>query len=448
MSWFRRAPPDPKLPPGDLGRSVAGNTFTFHDDAQSLILDNIDRFPGSPVYRAKVIGKDVALVTDYRLAEKVMRTHEPTDDGPRFSQRAAYSDLMAPFFIEPNVLLEDQCEETAYANRDIWNRHVSTLLDSQDWEPINERIKQIIVTYRDKWLQMDAFDVYEECKDMAHELVLYLFLGIDKASADWDSVVELSTTSLRGQFSMPVKANFGSMFRSSYSRGLQAQEELRIVAEDKLQAGQCPFIQSRTPSLLNSAITHTAMFASSLVIKAVASYLTFSLIQLSRTETRQADLDKVLRETERLCPPVIGALRRVMDHPWVLTGDKEYEIPIGWEAWVYFPLANRDAKVYGEDAWEFKPGRWTDSTPPSLTFGYGEKSCLGMGMVRRIAKSVLAVLLGDDDRNHGELELISTLDPSLKDFLGWERHVGGWQGIKQLPVQKPRDKVSMRYRRQ
>ena len=455
MNWFRRPPPDPKLPPGDIGRSVIGNTFAFHNDAQGLILDNIDRYPELPVYRAKVIGKDVALVVDYRAAQDVLGSSsraasQAGASSPRgtekeaqscFSKRAAYKDMMAPFFVEPNVLLEDYGEPSRPAHRASWDRHMSEALDGPTWADHKRQFREIAQRHRSAWLETGQFEVYKSCKTLARELVFRLFLGLDQDNEPqvWDTAHRLSDTSLRGQFALPLRANLGAVFMSTYTKGLQAQIDLRELVKDRIQGSQCPFAHTTSPESTiapESFVTHTSMFASSLVVKAIASYLTFCLIQLSRPEAHNAPLEHVILETERLCPPIIGVLRRAMD-PWVLG---EMEIPAGWDVWLYFPLINRDAEIYGPDASRFDPQRWEKPmTPPAMSFGQGDTECLGMDLVRRIAGVVLEVLCVP------QIQLGSDLVPSLRDFLGWEQHAGGWDGVKQLPVQRPRAEVFLRY---
>ncbi|KAL8634598.1 MAG: hypothetical protein Q9228_007806 [Teloschistes exilis] len=192
--------------------------------------------------------------------------------------------------------------------------------------------------------------------------------------------------------------------------------------------------------------SHVSTFSSSLVIKALASYLFFVLIQSTQmTETRPAStpasIDHLLLETERLCPPIIGVLRRVLDHPWKV--NDEVSIPPGWDVWLYFPLINRDIRTYGSDARLFVPDRWKDrNLPLPLTFGSGSKRCLGVSMVRRIAGIVVDKML----LTGSKVVISSDLEPSMLDFLGWQvSEEGGeaelWQAVKQLPVQRSRKPV-------
>ena len=464
MNYFRRAPAveASRLPPGDIGRSVIGNTFAFHNDAQSLILNDVERYPGLPIYRAQVIGRDVGLVVDYKLASEVLdgecsSLSESQAAGPSFSHRAAYTDLVGAFFSEPNILLEDTSERLQKTHRAIWDDHMSSYLSDSNWRQNEEVVKGISRQYRSKWQSQDQFDVYKECKALSHEIIFALFLGLDRErdKEEWREALRMTDTSLRGQFSIPLRASLGGYFQSSYSRGLEAQQGFRRMIGDRIDAGACPFARdSQSRGILDeSIISHLAMFSCSLVIKAMASYLTFGFIQLTHPACRNQSLESVIKETERLCPPIIGVLRKVMESPWTVPSpqspaDKTMEVPAGWDVWMYLPLINRDTAIYGDDAWEFKPGRWSDpKLPPSLSFGGGDKTCLGMDMVRKVVRTVLETLTDEEGPRTPPLKLVTDLDGSVKDFLGWERARGGWQGIKQLPVQRPRHSVYLRYGR-
>ena len=463
MNYFRRARPvdESKLPPGDIGRSVIGNTFAFHNDAQSLILNDLERYPGSPIYRAKVIGRDVGLVVDYRIASEVLAgsscSPQPSGNtGHLFSNRAAYTDLVGAFFSEPNILLEDPGEPSQKPHRATWDDHMSSYLSGTSWTDNEEVIKRISRRYRSRWQAKDRFDVYKECKALSHEIIFALFLGLDRErdGEDWDDALQLTDTSLRGQFSIPLRASLGGYLQSSYSRGLQAQQDFKSTIDDRIDSSACPFARGSQAHGISeeSMVSHLAMFSSSLVIKALASFLTFSLIHVTHPASRHQSLENIIKETERLCPPIIGVLRKVADRPWMVPSldsqsKSSIEIPAGWDVWLYFPLINRDTAVYGTDACRYRPDRWSDTgLPLGVSFGGGTKPCLGVDMVRKIVRAVLAVMIHEESSDSPSLKLVTDLDRSVKDFLGWERASGGWKGIKQLPVQRPRNPVYLSYR--
>ena len=504
------------LPPGDLGRSLVGNTFAFHSNAQALILETTRKHPRAKVVRARVINRDIALVIDHGIATSVLapdtasssqhpirpRDPSPSAPGPssssaeldqadvgssgnqgssrvRFSHREAYKQLIAAFFSEPNILLEDADEPARPAHRAQWDEHVSLFL-SQTWDTeIRPLLKTILTEYRDKWTTASdpGIDLYESMKELSHRLIFAIFLGLEDPEDDeYRAALEMTDTSLRGQFSMPLRfAGVGGWGTSTYSKGLKAQAAFDDLVAFRASTGRCPFLHSSPSSSQpprqptpkdgrkiddDTASSHLSTFSSSLVIKALASYLTFAVLQ--RSHHSAASISHLLLETERLCPPIVGVLRRLTDGPWTIPDDTTQnlnphsptdtdaapsgiEIPTGWDVWLYFPLINRDPLIYGDDARRSRPARWEDeSLPQPLSFGQGAKRCLGLAIVRRMVRTVLEELVGES----GKVRVIGGMDGSLEDFLGWRDGSGKeqeWEGVKQLPVQRPRGGVRVRF---
>ena len=436
FGWFKRPETGPssssQIPVGNVGRSFVGNTFSFHDNAQAVVLDALRSDPSAQIIRARVLNRDIGLVIDHDLARTVLSTGSMSGECPRFSHRAAYKQLIAAFFAEPNILLEDEDEPDRQTHRDQWERHMDEFTANIDLEAM---LGGILRHHGQRWSQGEPFDLYTACKDLSHELVFKIFLGIETADKEiYGPAVEATNTSLRGQFSLPV--TLGGYVQTTYSMGLRAQADFQDIVSDRVDSGECPFLHGAKELPEASVVTHVSTFASSLVIKALASYLCFVTIQRTRYDGPNLPL---LLETERLCPPIIGVLRQVLDGAWQAT--PTMHVPENWDTWLYFPMINRDTRVYGEDAREFKPSRWesSPSPPEPLTLGQGSKRCLGQGLVRRLVGLVL------DEMKDVQVDIVSDLDASVRDYLGWEDDgVHKWQGIKQLPVQRPKVPVMVR----
>ncbi|KAG8963091.1 hypothetical protein FRC03_003456 [Tulasnella sp. 419] len=124
-------------------------------------------------------------------------------------------------------------------------------------------------------------------------------------------------------------------------------------------------------------------------------------------------LDRVIRESLRVCPPIHSSMRCALKDDLIPTsepikmkdGTTVAGIPIqkGQFVHVSFEAFNLDKSIWGEDAWEFKPDRWLNlpdavSKQPGLwsnimTFSAGPRSCIGMRFSIIEMKVFLSVLV-------------------------------------------------------
>jgi cytochrome P450 len=130
-----------------------------------------------------------------------------------------------------------------------------------------------------------------------------------------------------------------------------------------------------------------------------ASALSWLLERLGRSDQLAARCavdagmrSAVLRETLRLRPPALGALRR-LTRPWDL-GDRV--LPDGVVVMLPIPLLQRDPRAFPQ-ADRFRPERWTSGQPPPpgayLPFGGGARRCLGEHLARAYADAIVPALL-------------------------------------------------------
>ncbi|XP_059076382.1 cytochrome P450 734A6-like [Cryptomeria japonica] len=135
-----------------------------------------------------------------------------------------------------------------------------------------------------------------------------------------------------------------------------------------------------------------------------SNYLTFAIVLLAmhpdwqdqaRSEVQQ--LGMILNEVIRLYPP-IAVFRREIHKDTTLGG---IAIPEGTQ--VIFPTLsfNHDTSLWGEDANEFKPERFSegiskaakDDSAAFIPFGYGLRSCMGKNYAMLETKVALAMIL-------------------------------------------------------
>ena len=334
-----------------------------------------------------------------------------------------------------------------------------------------------------------SVDLYDSMKTLSWRILLAIFLSTpgqkqsDQSEKDAAEIESLQEGLLRGQFSLfPVSVN-ARIWRSPRSKGLEARKKLESIFASLVIRGSthCPFV---TPSNEDKegVASHLLLFTSSLAAKALASFLTAVILNLyifgesakalattsiasgmliDHNETERIELLKsIVRETERLSPPVVGIMRRATEDIVLQATEKEASnpatlVPKNWDLWLYFVGAARDPAIFGETADSFWPTRYSDrvgpdTAPEGFAFGAGMKSCLGKDLMREVAMTVAQVCLGrgGSERSSGSLpqSMItfsgegSKLPRGVQGWLGWQSEVlpEEWaRDMKQLPTQRP-----------
>jgi cytochrome P450 len=106
-------------------------------------------------------------------------------------------------------------------------------------------------------------------------------------------------------------------------------------------------------------------------------------------------LDWVLKESLRLLPPVVVGCSRTVAHDMEL--DDGHVVPAGTFVLTYAYVIHRLKQYWGDDADEFRPERWRDTSHHHpyqyLAFGAGPRSCPGRMFAIHEMKMLLATLL-------------------------------------------------------
>ncbi|KAJ8751411.1 hypothetical protein K2173_016616 [Erythroxylum novogranatense] len=107
-------------------------------------------------------------------------------------------------------------------------------------------------------------------------------------------------------------------------------------------------------------------------------------------------LTMILNESLRLYPPTIATIRRTK-------ADVElggYKIPHGIELLIPILALHHDQSIWGNDANEFNPGRFSDGVARAakhplafIPFGLGVRTCIGQNLAILQAKLTLAIIL-------------------------------------------------------
>lgn len=461
-------------------------TFAFHASPEDFISSQLeelaisepDLLPSSgekSIIRASILNRNVHVVASYQLCSEILRSdgQQPSNRirpsnpheelGPHtFAVGPAYRELLADWFPAPNILMEDGVAHSQH--KELWKEQLSSLPSSAT--TITREIARTFI--KSAWQPGTRLDLYESLKALSWDLILGAFLGLDRMREQKQFlVVEAAQEALlRGQFSLfPVSINT-RFWQSARSKGLRARADLQTMLAEYIQRqapSTCPLLR-QTQCTQADVSSHSLLFTSSIVNKALSSLLTAvlanlflmpgetSLAALVRSCTgqdRQATLRSIILETERLSPPVIGVMRRVQQDINLLTDDSErtlHAVPAGHDLWLYFAGAGRDGSVF-EDAQRFHFDRFMNvdgqDMPQGFGFGAGSKACLGSDTVRQIITTVALELI------EAGIELKGTIDEQgVRGWLGWDEVPPSAfaKDLKQLPCQRPRNPVTVTVR--
>lgn len=472
----------PQLPVGDSSiLSTFSQSFSFHSSPESFISSRVqneatrlsDQDPregeSSPswIVRARILKRNVAVVSSYRICKDVLKVASGEQQNSvkaaiqgqsicpdTFAVQPAYLQLMSDFFPPPNILLIDQPEH--HYKRKLWEEQLSSLPADA-----SQTIRDIAGNHFSTWNHGDIIDIYDSLKNLSWRVLLNVFLELSPIDNAYSIVESLQEDLLRGQFSlMPVSINT-PFWRSPRSRGIEARQKLQKLLKKHFaeQSNGCPFL--RQEKLDKDEISANALlFTSSIAVKALASLLTASMLNLFvlpcepslATRIRTEDtanqkilLNSILLETERLSPPVVGVMRRVQQDVVVVSpeGQPPTLIPAGWDIWLYFMSAARDKTAY-ELADKFVPERYImqSESKQGYAFGSGSKTCLGQHIVREIVDSVATAALDANFNLH-----CSAMAEGVRGWLGWDTGVNREafaRDLKQLPCQRPKEAILVR----
>ena len=469
---------DPGSWSGVMVFSNLNQSFAFHASPEDFISTRLHGLavsepgaipaPERSIVRASILNRNVHIVSSYQLCKEILRsggnashntiTALNRDEHVRqdaFAVGPAYRELMADFFPAPNILMEDGLPHREHKKS--WKDQLSAL--PSDAEPTIREIAQGFIN--STLVPGMTVDLYESLKSLSWDLLLGVFLSVNQTNPILFSSLETShEILLRGQFSLfPVAVNT-PFWQSPRSKGLKARRELQKLLSEHIKQespASCPLLRNSFVDQTDIS-SHCLLFTSSIANKALSSLLTAmianlflmpgeqSLAALLRSQTgqsRQATLKSIQLETERLCPPVVGVMRRVKQDIVLAAQDvsQGHHVPAGHDVWLYLAGASRDTTAF-EDAEKFHFDRFMqgedDDRALGFAFGDGPKSCLGTDTVRRMVSIVAEEIIASGVNLEGTVEELG-----VKSWLGWvaSAPTAIAKDLKQLPCQRPRKPI-------
>jgi retinoid hydroxylase len=392
------------LPPGSAGLPWIGETLSFLVDPDFA---NKRRQKYGAIFRTHIIGRQTVVMSGAEANKFILSTQFD-----RFSWRDGWPDNFKQLLGE-SLFLQEGAEHQrnrrllmpAFHGRALTN-YVQTMTEITD-------------RYLQTWEQMGDLTWFPEFKKLTFEIASVLLIGSEPGPKTTE-LSRLFTDLTNGLFALPLKWRF-----STYGRALAARDALldrveRVVRERQENPTEDALgllVQSQDEEGNRLSVEELKvqaillLFAGHETTTSLISSLCLSLAQhpqvlaAARTEQHQIGidtpisidslkqmtyLDRVLRETERMYPPVGGGFRGVVE-------DCEfngYRIPKGWQVLYRIPEAHFDPDIYPEPD-RFDPDRSTTKASDYnfVTYGGGSRICIGMAFAQMELKIIAAMLL-------------------------------------------------------
>jgi len=395
------------LPPGSLGLPFIGEPPQLLDNA--YLIAQYEKH--GPIFKTRVLGRNIAVLMGPEANRFLLQT------GMRhFSWR----DGWPPTFKE--LLGESLFVQDGEAHRQK-RRLIMPAFHRQALHNYFHTMDTIALRYLQKWQQMRQFKWLPQYKQFTFEIASTLLIG----SAPGDETARLSrlfNTMTSGFVTLPVRWP-----GSPYGRALRARDKLlhyidtAIEQRRKNPTNDALSLLVQTRDEDGNALTNEELRAQTLLLlfaghETSASMLTsLSTVlaqypqvwekllreqesrhiagSLTMANIRQMTyMEQVLKEVERLYPPVPAGFRHVVEE-FEFNG---YRVPKGWTALYMINAAHRDPNLYRDpdkfDPERFGPQRNEGTVPFSLVgFGGGARVCVGYAFAQLEMKILLSHLL-------------------------------------------------------
>ena len=286
-----------------------------------------------------------------------------------------------------------------------------------------ETMQTVTHSYLERWMTRTRFAWHTEFKRFAAEIACRVFLGVE-GDADVARVVGLFDLYSRGFTTvMPVRGGW-----TTFGKALEARAALLRYLEGAIAERRAHPTDDALSMLIAATddagnhLDDAAIMSEALLLifaghETTATFLTFTVWEMSRNPDmwqtlrdeqdgfgagaveaqhlhRMPEMDRFMKEVERLHSPAIGSFRRTVK-------DFEFDgycVPAGTNVMYTTVGTHRDSTVFPDPA-RFNPERYIDPTHPTIPplgligYGGGERSCLGFGFAQMEMKLMVAALL-------------------------------------------------------
>ena len=401
--------PTPKpLPPGEFGLPWLGERPQLLDN--EYLQAQYRKY--GPVFKTRLLGRKIAVFVGAEANRFVL-----SGGTQNFEWRGGWP----PTFKE--LLGESLFVQDGEDHRQK-RRLLMPAFHRESLRNYHDTMQSIALRYLDKWARVGQFRWLDEHKQYTFEVASTLLTG-SAPGVETERLSQLFVTLTRGFITVPIRAAW-----SPYGKALAARQALLEYIDRAIEHRRANpssdalslLVQTRDED--GNALTNQELQAQTLLMlfaghETSASMLTSLMLalkqnpqvleraraeqaalpledgQLSQDHLRQMPyLEQILKETERMYPPVPAGFRKVTQ-TFEFNG---YTIPEGWTALYMINAAHRDPEIYREperfDPERFSPERNESSVPFSLVgFGGGARVCIGYAFAQQEMKLLLAHLL-------------------------------------------------------
>lgn len=421
------------LPPGSFGLPFIGETISFIRD-KNFAKKRQQQY-GS-IFKTKILGRPTVVMIGSEANQFILSTHMDC-----FSWRDGWPQNFKELLGRSLFLQEGEEHK----------RNRKLLMPAFHGVALASYIatmEEIIQRYLQRCQTLETFAVFPELKRMTFEIASCLLMGSEPGDLT-NQLSEDFTKLTAGLFALPIR-----LPGTRYNQAILARDRLLKHLETVIQQRQQNptqdalglLVQSRDEDGNGLSIEELKvqalllLFAGHETTTSMLTSLCMSLAQnpeiLDKLRNEQKNvsqetpeitleslkkmtlLDQVLKEVERLYPPIGGGFRGVIK-PFEFKG---YQVPSGWMALYQIGATHQDSQVYF-NAEQFDPDRFSPQRAEHkkqefslVGFGGGPRICLGIAFAQLEMKIFAAHLL----RNYQweilpnqslEMDAVPTLHP-------------------------------------
>ncbi|MBE9128244.1 MULTISPECIES: cytochrome P450 [unclassified Coleofasciculus] len=397
------------LPPGTFGLPGIGETLGFLFDPDFAI--KRQRKYGS-IFKTNILGRPTVVMVGADANRFIL-----SSDMDCFSWREGWPDTFKELLGESLFVQEG---EEHRRNRKLLmpafhGKALANYLETMD---------SLIHDYLKKWEHLGTFTWFSELKQMTFEIASILLVG----SKPGENIAQLSQWFAQltsGLFAVPLRWRW-----TTYGKALAARNQLLAYIEQAVRKRQQEPAQDALGLLVQSqdeegnalsmnelkAQTLLLLFAGHETTTSMLTSLAMALAQhpdvLAKARAEQQQfategaitfeqlkqmpyLEQILREVERLYPPIAGGFRGVVKS-FEYQG---YHVPAGWQVLYRIQGTHQDSEVYTNPK-QFDPDRFSPERAEHkqqefslVGFGGGPRICLGLAFAQMEMKIFAAHLL-------------------------------------------------------